>query len=215
MKIRYLFAAIVACTLVLGALPARAEKEAGKGKDVGRVVSLEPQVFVKRKAQGEDTELTLKAPLFLNDLVRTTATGSVNILLKDETTLALSPNSSAYVERFLFEKGPNDRFSMHLTSGAARMVTGLIVKKNPDAFQVETPQASIGIRGTDCTVAIVGGTTKIVANRITSNNIVVTNMITGEKTDLDKTGFVVEVSGTVNVPQRQATKEELVLITTP
>ena len=48
-----------------------------------------------------------------------------------------------------------DRFVFELAKGALRSVTGLLTGRNPQAYELRTSQATIGIRGTDFMVAVV------------------------------------------------------------
>jgi hypothetical protein len=54
------------------------------------------------------------------------------------------------------QSSPGDNRSVFdLVKGALRVVTGAVARRNPAGFQLRTPQATIGVRGTDFMVALV------------------------------------------------------------
>ena len=68
----------------------------------------------------------------------------------DSALLTLNENSALSIDQYSFTGagGSQDKVLMRLVRGGFRTVTGAIGKKNKDDYQVETPLASIGIRGT-------------------------------------------------------------------
>ena len=81
--------------------------------------------------------------------VLTTGKGSFAIIkFNDGTRTTLRPNTVFKIEEFEEEEGEENAL-FKLFKGGLRTVTGLISKKNPDAFKLNTPLATIGIRGTD------------------------------------------------------------------
>ncbi len=71
------------------------------------------------------------------------------MLLNDDTEFRISD----YV--FSAQEPAKDRFVFDLLRGAARSVTALLTRRNPNAYALRVPQATIGIRGTDFMVALV------------------------------------------------------------
>jgi hypothetical protein len=51
--------------------------------------------------------------------------------------------------------GPNSQAVIRFDKGALRIITGALGKRSASAFALRTPQATIGIRGTDFMVALV------------------------------------------------------------
>lgn len=114
----------------------------------GTVLAVTPGAFVERA--GERTPLAVKDAIHVGDTLLTDATGRVRIWLQDETSLSLGSNTNFVVEAFA-PAGDKPRFSGSMT-GLARLLTGKIAKANPDGVVVNTPLASVGIRGTICTI---------------------------------------------------------------
>ena len=68
----------------------------------------------------------------------------------DQSEITLKPNSQLKVDRFAFDeaKPENDNALFSLIKGGLRAVTGLLGKRSQERFGVNTPTATIGIRGT-------------------------------------------------------------------
>ncbi|MDX1318604.1 MAG: FecR family protein [Oceanospirillum sp.] len=84
------------------------------------------------------------------DQLQTEAGGRVRIRFRDNTRIVLAETTQFQVKRYRFnpEKEHSDaRFK--LISGAFRAVTGAIGQQENPTFEVETPVATMGIRGTD------------------------------------------------------------------
>jgi hypothetical protein len=89
--------------------------------------------------------------------VSTGANAQVVMRFDDGQQVVLNQNSEFRLVDFRFNS-PNpkdDRSIMDLIKGALRVVTGAVANRNRASFQLRTPQATIGVRGTDFMVAIV------------------------------------------------------------
>ena len=93
-------------------------------------------------------------PIVLYDRAET-AMGSMLIEFIDEAELALKEHTEVYIDEVYYDPNPNlSKMSMRMVMGTARFASGskgLINKANID---IETPTATIGIRGTDFTTTI-------------------------------------------------------------
>ena len=90
------------------------------------------------------------------DVVNTAQKSFAVIRMLDNTKLTLKPGTTIAIGKFSTEEGKEEG-CINLVKGGLRTVTGLIGKRRPDAFQVDTPVASIGIRGTDFITRICAG----------------------------------------------------------
>ncbi|RBP47152.1 FecR family protein [Arenicella xantha] len=90
------------------------------------------------------------------DMVSTAQKSFAVIRMMDNTKLTLKPGTTIAIGKFSTEEGKEEG-CINLVKGGLRTVTGLIGKRKPDAFQVDTPIASIGIRGTDFITRICAG----------------------------------------------------------
>src|SRR5262245_19035561 len=93
--------------------------------------------------------------LYQADAVRTGADGRVGITLKDETRLALGPNTDVRIDQFLYSPGEgNLRMVLKIARGLVAYVSGRIAKLSPDAVRLETPSAILGVRGTRLVIRV-------------------------------------------------------------
>ena len=90
------------------------------------------------------------------DVISTAPKSFAVIRMIDNTKLTLKPGTTIAVGAFSTEEGKEEG-CINLVKGGLRTVTGLIGKRKPEAFQVDTPIASIGIRGTDFITRICAG----------------------------------------------------------
>ena len=100
--------------------------------------------------------LTKGAAVKAGDIVSTAQKSFAVIRMIDNTKLTLKPGTTIAVGVFSVEEGKEEG-CINLVKGGLRTVTGLIGKRKPEAFQVDTPIASIGIRGTDFITRICAG----------------------------------------------------------
>lgn len=84
--------------------------------------------------------------VFQNQIIRTRASSTAQLLFRDETALTVGPTSRVKLDKFVYDpdrKVGNIVFSA--TKGAFRFVTG---NAKSTSYKITTPFASIGVRGT-------------------------------------------------------------------
>lgn len=130
-------------TLALGLFPlAGAETES-----IGSLRTLQGPVFLQR--EGVERMITQPERLYLKDVIRTGAAGSAGLLLRDDTSISLGPQSRLALEQFTFVPSQG-KLSLvaRLFKGTMAFLSGRIARLAPNAVKVETPEATVGIRGT-------------------------------------------------------------------
>ncbi len=125
---------------------------------VGKVIRLNQTATVLR--DGKTIPLDVKDEIYLNDVIQTDKTGKVQVFFKDDSTVTIGKNSKAHMKEFVPD-GTEPRFKLDMTEGAARIITGKIVEKNPNGFTVATPDATIAIRGTILAIHSTDGKTSV------------------------------------------------------
>jgi hypothetical protein len=87
--------------------------------------------------------------LHAGDTLSTGPDGSLGMILRDNSSLSIGPESSIVIQDFLFSpaEGKLGLFA-RLAKGSMAYLSGLIGKLAPESVRFETPVASIGIRGT-------------------------------------------------------------------
>lgn len=132
---------LVTAFLLAGTLPALAQETAGVlHNSTGLVtVSREGKVFPAPAG----------TKLVVGDILSTGSDGSLGVILRDNSTLSLGPDSSLVIETFLFSPAKGELgLVARLTKGTMAYLSGLIGKLAPESARFDTPTASIGIRGT-------------------------------------------------------------------
>lgn len=90
------------------------------------------------------------------DVIKTAGQSFAVIRMLDNSKLTLKPGTTLAIGKFSLEEGKEEA-CINLVRGGLRTVTGLIGKRKPKSFNVDTPIASIGIRGTDFITRICAG----------------------------------------------------------
>lgn len=89
------------------------------------------------------------------DVVKTT-TGKTGITFADDTRVQVNENSKLVIDDFVYD--PNSkkggRLAMNVALGTVRYASGAVAKNNPDNVKINTPTASIAVRGTDFTATV-------------------------------------------------------------
>ncbi len=83
------------------------------------------------------------------DFVLTSEASEALITMGDSGFIAVRANSRMQILSYKADGGEDDNGIFKLVAGGMRSVTGWIGKYNRKAYQIQTPTATIGIRGTD------------------------------------------------------------------
>jgi VCBS repeat-containing protein len=121
---------------------------------IGRVETLNGSVEVIR-ANGDRVMLSIGDPVYQGDVLQTGEDGAIGIVFLDETLLSIAENGKAVLDEIIFDATAQEG-SMHvsLLQGVFSLVSGQIAKVDPDALVLNTPVATIGIRGTQISVDV-------------------------------------------------------------
>lgn len=135
-----------------------ASMQAWAGQVAGTVMQLNGPLFAK-KADGKVKILAIKSEVESGDTLLTEKDTYALIKLIDNSEITLKPNTSFVIEQFSYEaqQPDGDHAIFSLLKGGLRSVTGLLGKRNKERFEMKTPSATIGIRGTTFTATLVGG----------------------------------------------------------
>lgn len=153
---------------------------------VGRVVWVKG-MFKALMDNKEERILQKKSVIYLHDQLITDTNSQGQIVFTDQTMMTLRSNSKFNIDQYHFE--PEDKSSgnyvMNLVKGGFRTITGLIAKNNPNKYQVNTPVATIGVRGTEYIVYVDKG--ELFAGHYSGSPCVLkqTGSDTGNKTKKD------------------------------
>mgnify|MGYP001601090865 CR=1 FL=1 len=118
---------------------------------VARIVDMKGEVSAKNQTAQNALErrLSLSSPLYNSDAVFTGNDSYALLVFPDGEKVTLQADTELDITQYLYQvSGKNDQVSLRLVTGGLRALTGAIGKKDPAAVTLETPVATIGIRGT-------------------------------------------------------------------
>lgn len=115
----------------------------------GQITHLSGAV-VARRAEGGSRVLSLRSDVNEGDIVITADSSYARIKWSDGGEIVLRPNSQLKIDAYKYDESTpqGDNVVLSLLKGGLRSVTGLLGRRNPGAYRVATPNATIGIRGT-------------------------------------------------------------------
>ncbi|VAW67254.1 hypothetical protein MNBD_GAMMA09-3084 [hydrothermal vent metagenome] len=121
-------------------------------KAVGRVLKKQGKVFsVFREKESRD--LQVESQVFVGDRVFTGEKGFVRLNMIDDAKIDLRCNSEMLIADYQMKQG-NNRSVIHLLKGSVNKVTGSIGKMSGDVYEMHTPLATVGVRGTEYAIRV-------------------------------------------------------------
>jgi hypothetical protein len=116
---------------------------------VGTVANLSGPLLDK-KADGSVKILSQKSSVEQGDTLISEKNTYARIRFIDNSEITLRPGTQLKIEDFSYQadKPEKDSAVFNLVKGGLRSVTGLLGKRNHERFGLNTPTATIGIRGT-------------------------------------------------------------------
>lgn len=146
LSLALLFATLVLAPLALAAEPGPSGAEGATA--IGHVSRVQGTSFIARGQQLRD--VVVGAPVLRGESIRTGPKARVELTMLDETRLTLGADTVFDLERYdLGRQRGEGAVLVRLTKGAFRAVTGKLDALRGGPFEVSTPLATIGIRGTD------------------------------------------------------------------
>ncbi len=139
--------AALAISLVL-ARPVAAE-------EVGIAIDVVPEAFVER--DGTRMPLAPRQTIESGDVILTGETGNVQLTFRDKTRIVIGPATEFRIDEVtLNQDNRAERFVVTLLGGVFRFLTGDSAKSS---YELRTPTATMGIRGTVFDMAVDSGRT--------------------------------------------------------
>jgi FecR-like protein len=134
--------------------PSASASPAAADEPIGNVATLTGTATVIRNK--DSIALKLKDDIFLNDTVQTSSGASLGITFNDDTTFHLSANAKITIDSYVYEQGGSKNTGIFdIGKGTAAFVAASIAKTGD--MQINTPAASLGIRGTTGVVEVPEG----------------------------------------------------------
>ena len=116
---------------------------------VGTVVNISGPLLAKR-ADGSVKVLSLKSEVEQGETLISEKNTYARIKFIDNSEITLRPNTQMVIDNFAYDeaKPEQDNAFFSLIKGGLRSITGALGKRNRERVGINTPTATIGIRGT-------------------------------------------------------------------
>ncbi len=114
--------------------------------EIGTTIAVKNQVMVA--ADQDKRRLRKGGKLHQNEVVETARSASAEIQLLDDTKLAVGPSARVVLDKFVYDASAatgSGAIAVNLSKGAFRFISG---KSPSQAYEIRTPTASMGVRGT-------------------------------------------------------------------
>jgi FecR protein len=121
--------------------------------EIGKINTLEgPVVSIKRNKNllegNKDSDIESM------DTVET-KNSTVNISFKDDTKVTIKENSRLLIDDFVYNANASGgKLGLKIGFGTVRYASGQIAHSNPQSVDIQTPTATIGVRGTDFNMVV-------------------------------------------------------------
>ena len=126
---------------------------------IGSAINVSPQASLE--AGAETVTLAIGRAVESNNRVITGPAGATRLKFLDSSVLDVGAGATVTLDEFVYSGNKADKAALTMSKGAFRWVTGNSEKKN---YDLRTPLAAIGIRGTDFRVDTDEGLTTIRLN---------------------------------------------------
>lgn len=126
---------------------------------VGKVVALDGMAKAVASDQSKRA-LQVDSHIYIADTIVVAAQSKIQIAFTDGSLLDLIPQTTYKIKAYQYKQAfQQDHYLAELAEGGFRTLSGSIAKKNPNGYEIETPNATIGIRGTIFEAVISNGIT--------------------------------------------------------
>jgi hypothetical protein len=121
---------------------------------IGSIVEQSGSAQLKRQQEEIVVTAAYLPEIELNDVAET-ANGKLKIQFLDNAQLDIKEHSEVLIDEIYYDPDPSlSKMSMKFTMGTARFASGSLGLVNKANIDIQTPTATIGIRGTDFTTTI-------------------------------------------------------------
>jgi hypothetical protein len=143
--------------------PAADASQPAADEPAGNVAILKGTATVTRN--GMTGPLKLQDDIFKGDVLQTGKSSTLGVTFSDDTTLNLSASSRVVVDNFIYQEGGKDNAALiNVTRGTMAFVAAAVAKTGD--MKIETPTATLGIRGTTGVVEVPEGAATANANNV-------------------------------------------------
>ena len=120
---------------------------------IGEIIESTGNGQIVREA-GNSISLSSAPTIELNDTAET-SNGRMLIEFLDKAELSLTEHTKVYIDKVYYDPDPSkSKMAMRMALGTARFASGRLGMVNKNNIDIQTPTASIAVRGTDFTTTI-------------------------------------------------------------
>jgi len=165
--------AIASVLAVLFLFPAVSFASQNDAENVSRIYRVSGDVFVTQ-GKNPTQRVTNSEPVVSDTLIQTGDNSAALLRFEDGQVVTMQADSIFKVREYRYDakRIGNSSIVFSMFQGGMRFISGLIGQHNRQAFRLSTPDATIGIHGTDFMVSMVG---KSVYSRVLAGKITMTN----------------------------------------
>lgn len=121
--------------------------------NAGFVKSATGEVFIISSDKTMKAEANMK--ISQGDTIKTGGNSSAGLIFEDDSIISIGPNSELKIEHFLFNPAAEElSFIAKIIQGTFSFISGQIAKLAPENVKLETPSATLGVRGTKFLVKV-------------------------------------------------------------
>ena len=121
---------------------------------VGEISELRGNGEVLRADETDKLLARTSLDILSYDDVRT-GNGRLGITFLDSSVIRLTEHSKIIIDEYIYDANPSkSKMALKMASGTARFITGALGRIDKENISIETPSASIFIRGTDFTTTV-------------------------------------------------------------
>ena len=126
-----------------------------QAEPIGNITEYKGNATLTREGGGSLTVSETSVPdVEINDTSET-ANGRILIEFLDKAKLSLTENTKVYIDKVYYDPDPSkSKMAMRMALGTARFASGRLGMVNKNNIDIQTPTASITVRGTDFTTTI-------------------------------------------------------------
>src|SRR5262249_13158204 len=143
-KVRFRSSLLALVVLCVGGLASICH--AAEPRDIGKAVEIQNEVTAAQPSEAK-RRLARQSPVREHEAVEAALNSRGEFVLTDDTKLVLGPGARLVLDEFTYV--PNQRAAskviVNFALGAFRFITG---SSSPEAYEIKTPAATVGIRGT-------------------------------------------------------------------
>ena len=122
--------------------------------EIGEISELRGNGEITRVNSTDSFTAEIDSDIFSFDDVRT-GNGRLAIEFLDSSIVRLTEHSKLVIDEYIFDPDPSkSKMALNMASGTARFISGAFGKIDKENITINTPTATIGIRGTDFTTTV-------------------------------------------------------------